>query len=292
MEVGGGARPIPDRDHDVALDALRPVRPLFGQFACCDPVGPVGQAGQEAAIFGHQLVDAADHGGAGLSLPQSCPPGGLRVLVTNPKGRIIHGAHDGGADLVTVAATVLLEAVHPVQLALHCDRHAVAIRTRAREQTLVRNLKHRPPIGAGIVLRGCAGRGRDGGREVERHAWLGWNARRIDQPEAADPDVVLCPRRKGGQQVAPLIVGDHDLGVPFRAQACRLGDDPHAGFRSFGARHNSSDVVGTNPKLLGANLARPKQQERSNACRTHVRAQGSFRTHVNLRIEISMNRLH
>ena len=129
--------------------------------------------------------------------------------------------------------------------------------------------------------------GCDRGGEVERGPGLCVNARRIDQPEAADPDTVLRTRRKRRQQVATLIVGDDDLGVAARAQTGRFRDDPHPGFRPLRARHDPSNVGGANPHLLGTNLAWPSRQERGDARRYHACVQGSFRAHATLPIEIS-----
>src|SRR5207249_9437399 len=84
----------------------------------------------------------------------------------------------------------------------------------------------------------------DRGGEVKRHARLCRDAPRIDQTEAADPNVVLRTGRKGGQQVAALLVGDHNLGVPPRAQTGRFRDDPYAGLRSIGTGHHTADVGG------------------------------------------------
>src|SRR6266700_2163539 len=123
---------------------------------------------------------------------------------------------------------------------------------------------------------------RDRGGEVERHARLRGHAPRIDQTEAADPNVVLRTGRKGGQQVAALLVGDHNLGVPPRAQTGRFRDDPYAGLRSIGTRHHTADVGGANPKLLGAHLARPCRQERRDTDREYSCVIRSNRTHAGL----------
>src|SRR5437016_11337296 len=195
---------------------------------------------------------------------------------------MIYRAHDRGADLVTVAAAVLLDGVHPVRLALQRCRHAVTLRAGTGEQALLRNLEHRPPVGARIVLsrRPCVWGDRGG--EVERHARLRGHAPRIDQTEAADPNVVLRTGRKGRQQVAALLVGDHNLGVPPRAQTGRFRDDPYAGLRSIGTRHHTADVGGANPQLLGAHLARPCRQERSDTDREYSCVNRSNRTHAGL----------
>ncbi len=107
------------------------------------------------------------------------------------------------------------------------------------------------------------------------------DARRIDEPEAADPHVVLGTRRKGRQQIATLVVGDHDLGITRGTQAGRFRDDPHAGFRSLAPGHHPSDIGRPNPDRLGANLAGPSRQARGDddCCRARVR--GSCRTHAN-----------
>ena len=55
VQVGRGPAPVPQCQHDIALDALRPRRLRKRQFAFGDPVGPV------AEILECQLrVEAAD----------------------------------------------------------------------------------------------------------------------------------------------------------------------------------------------------------------------------------------
>src|SRR5438034_2385995 len=282
VQIGRGTRPVPERDHDIAFNALGPVGLLLGQFTRGDTVGPVGQPAQESTIVRHQAVDPGDHGGAGLSHPQSRHPSCLCILLTNTEGRMIYRAHDRGAELVTVAAAGLLDGVHPVRLAFQRCWHAVTLRAGTGEQALLWNLEHRPPVGARIVLsrRPCIWGYRGG--EVKRHARLCRDAPRIDQTEAADPNVVLRTGGKGGQQVAALIVGDHNLGVPPRAQTGRFRDDPYAGLRSVGTGHHTADVGGTNSKLLGAYLARPRRQKRSDTDREYSCVNRSNRTHANL----------
>ncbi len=123
--------------------------------------------------------------------------------------------------------------------------------------------------------------GRCHGGEVERRAGVRADAWRIDEPESADPHVVLRTRWKSRQQVAALIVGDHDLGVPPRTEAGRLRDDPHAGFRSLDPGHHPSNIGRANPNRLGANLVGPNRHERGDddCCRACVR--GACRTHAN-----------
>ena len=78
MQIGCRAAPIPHRNHDIALDALRPIGFRKRQFTGRDPVRPVSEEfernlGVEPGdIAGHEV-----HRAAGL---QAFRPGVGRVL--------------------------------------------------------------------------------------------------------------------------------------------------------------------------------------------------------------------
>ena len=87
--------------------------------------------------------------------------------------------------------------------------------------------------------RSC-GRRRDG-FEVEDLPGYSSNFRRIDQPVAAHPYTVIGFGQIG-DDVAPLIVGDYDLGE-LGGQVGGFRDHPDAGFRTVSAGDHAADVV-------------------------------------------------
>ena len=76
MQVGFRIGPVPLRDDDVALDALRTRRRLGGQFAVRDTGGPIGKLRQRA--FRAKLVT----GGGQISVRTI--NGGIRLVVQRP----------------------------------------------------------------------------------------------------------------------------------------------------------------------------------------------------------------
>src|SRR3981189_1290511 len=78
MQVGFLAAPVPQRDHDVALDALRALGLDERQLTPRNAVSPVGEIGD--ATLRAEAVDGRDHAAhrlAGLDAPG---PGRVRVL--------------------------------------------------------------------------------------------------------------------------------------------------------------------------------------------------------------------
>ena len=237
MQIGLGVAPVPHRDDDVALDALRALRLGLGQFAGGDAVGPVGEIAQRA--LGVDLADVAHHGLGGGPDLDAVAPGLERGLELAERrrdraGRLV-------AELVAGIAAVGLERGQPLALALEADRHAVAARSGAGEQALVRNLEHRVPVLRRIIFRRRRRIRRRHRGQVENLAGRGCLLGRIDQPIAAHPDVVIGLRQIR-QHVAALIVGDDDLDE-FGRQVGGLGDHPDAGLRPARARHHAAEIA-------------------------------------------------
>ena len=110
------------------------------------------------------------------------------------------------------------------------------------EIAFLRNRQQRDPVIGGIGLRGGLWRGRDHRCQIQRLSGRRVHLRRIHQPVPAHPHLVICLRQIG-QQILPVIVGDHDL-AEFGLQVAGLRDHPHAGFRAFRTRHRAADIFG------------------------------------------------
>src|SRR5262245_30791959 len=239
MEVMFGIGPVVHGDDDIALHVMRPRRYRRRQFACLEAIGPRRQAGQVPTVWHGKVRDGGDHADAGRSGLQPPRPRLLRV------GERAQGRGNLAcrlvAELVTVAATVQLDDVEPLLLALKGHRHAVAFEACTGEQALVWNVKHGKPIDGWIVLRCRRSIGRNHGLQVDERARLGFHLRRIDEPVAAHPDIVRGFWQVG-HHVAPARIGDYHLGEPG-AQVCRFRDYPDTGFRPPRAGDYPADVV-------------------------------------------------
>ena len=278
MEIRLRIGPVPLRDDDVALDALRPRR-RRRQLAAGDAVGPVGEHRQRA-VLAHR-VEAAGHLRAGLSR-LNAPLPGLRRTVERAE-RLRDLARPFGAELVTRGAAARLQAANPVGLALDVRRDAVAARRVAGELALLRHADQREPVAGGIVLGRRARIRRRDRRQVQGLARRRLHLRRVDQAVAADPDVV-GGFRQIGEQVAAAIVGDDDLDE-LRRQIGRFRDHPDAGLGSLRGRDDAADVVGVDANRIAGSLAgahqsrRPCQQQREANYR-RARVQRARRLHV------------
>jgi hypothetical protein len=132
----------------------------------------------------------------------------------------------------------------------------------AAEPALVGDPQHRVPVDRGVVLRRSARVRRDGRRQVERPPRGAPHLRGVDEAVAAHPDVVVRGG-KVGEQVAPLVVGDDDLGVPGR-ELRRLRHDPDARLRPARPGDDAADVVAVDGhRRARARLgARPRRRDR------------------------------
>src|ERR1700736_1642725 len=105
MQIGLGAGPVPDRDDDVALQALRARRLRGGQRALGDAVGPITQHPQ--AALGAIMLDGLDHVLAGLAGLDAPGPG---LIAGAERAKLLrNGARRLGADGMAVEATVGLK---------------------------------------------------------------------------------------------------------------------------------------------------------------------------------------
>ena len=220
VQIVLGIGEVPLRDDDVALAPLRPRRLRRRQFAGGDAVGPIRVELERA-----RRVDAADRGRHVVHrLPgQDAPrPGVLRLHVGEHRRDRTGGLV---AERVTAVAAVGLDHVEPLRLALHLAE---------REFMLRRHLQHRIPVDRRIDV-GCGlGRRRRHRREVDDLARLALDLRRVDEAIAAHEDLVARARQVG-DQVAPLIVGDHALDIAGR-KVGGFRDHPDARLRRRSAR--------------------------------------------------------
>ena len=157
------------------------------------------------------------------------------------------------AQLMAADATVVLHRVEPFVLG-YLGRNCAL----AAELARVRNLHHGIPIDRRIVLRRGGLVRRHHRLQVESLARSGFDLRRIDQPIAAHPDVVVGFGQIG-HHVASLIVGDHHSGEPG-GQIRGFRDHPDAGFGPLRARDHAADIIVVDAHrraLLATQLARP-----------------------------------
>ena len=145
--------PVAQRDDDVALDALRPLRLRVRQLALGDAVGPVAEVLERRIAEVGQL---AEHLLAGLArlhapLPRLCP-GGERAK------RCGMVRVDFWPSWWQPMQPLFFIAVEPLDL-----RRRVADAALAVELLGGRDLQHRVPVDRRVVLRG-------GGR-VRRRPW-------------------------------------------------------------------------------------------------------------------------
>src|SRR5262249_57711193 len=133
--------PVPHRDHDVALDALRPRRLRLRQFAGGDPVGPVGEIAYGTRSI--NFADVADHDLGRRPDLQPMRPG--RVARVELAQRLPDEPRRLVAELMARAAAKRLDAGEPLALAPDLLRHAVAGGAGARGQAPLRDLEHREP---------------------------------------------------------------------------------------------------------------------------------------------------
>ena len=251
VQIDLRVRPIPHRHDDVALDALRARRRRGGQLALGDAVGPVG-IHRERAGAAH-LREAGAHAAAGLAGLDAAIPRHLRVLELAEDARG-NRARGRATQLVAAGAAVGVDDVaDPLALALDVRRDAVALVTGAGEIALGRQLQQREPVERRVVLRGGLLVGRRRRLQVDDLSRLGLHLRRVDQPVAADPHVVLACRQVG-DDVPAAVVGDDALDQARRC-ASRFRDHPDAGLGAIGARDHAANIVVINARGR-ASLAR------------------------------------
>ena len=252
-----GRRPVPGGDHEIALDSRRPLRLVLRQRALGDRIGPLAEilvrhaAELAGEPVGHHLAglsgrDAADPGvGAGVELAELRRDRARRLL----------------PELMAADAVDIVHAHAP-----DVARDALRNVGMAAEILLGRQLHHRVPVDRRIVMRRRGRIRRDHRGVIERLAGLGAHLRRVDQPVAAHPDLIIAERQIR-DDVAALVVGDHALGVAGR-QVGGLGDHPHAGFGPVRARDHAADVVIVDRHALRGQRRRrdqPRERKRRDA---------------------------
>jgi hypothetical protein len=153
---------------------------------------------------------------------------------------------------------------------------------RPAEIACRRNLHHRVPIERRIIVRCLGGARRRHRSEVQMLAGLRAHLRRIYQPIAAHPHLIVRDW-KVGDDVAALVVSDHYLGV-FGGQLGRLSDDPHAGLRPAARGFdNAGDVIIIDRNLRGglrARRIRRRPRQPDNAHHGYSRKQNSPYSHL------------
>ena len=215
---------------------LRPRRLRMGQLALGDAVRPVREVSEGRAA--EVLDELVEHLFAGLPGLDAAEPRFFGSIELAQRIRYVLRERARGklAQLMAADAAVVLHRVEPVALGYLGGNCALAA-----ELARLRNLHHRIPIDRRIVLRR--------GRLVRRHhrlqieilAGRGFDLRRIDQPVAAHPDVVIGFRQIG-QHVTSLIVGDDHSGEPG-GKIRGFRDHPDAGFRPLRAGDHAADII-------------------------------------------------
>ena len=269
VEIRGRRGPVPYRDDDVALHALRPRWPRGGQLAGGDLVGPlreqlVGARGVEPADVGHHL----HHGLPRLdpACPRFLRRAEVAQLLWNGAGRLV-------AELMAGVAAVRLHDVEPLGLAPKGGRRAIAVGSGTGELALLRHLEHRVPVNGRVVLRRGGGARGHHGAQVEGSARRALHRCRVDETVTAHPHAV-AGLGQIQHEVATLLVGDHDARELGR-QVERLRDHPHSRLRSVRARDHSPKIGGPDAHAAGlrSQSGLSGQEERADA-RHHYHADG------------------
>src|SRR5262249_54306750 len=139
VQIGLLTPPVPQRDHDVALDTLRALGPGERKLALLDAVGPVGEIGD--AALRAEAVDRRDHAVHRLTGSDAPGPGGVRAL---ERAELLRDrARRLVAEPVTSPTAVGLDAVEPLMLRPHLGRDAVAAVAGAGKLALLRKLHQR-----------------------------------------------------------------------------------------------------------------------------------------------------
>ncbi len=143
--------PVPHRDDDVPLPALRTRRSGRRQLSVGDAVGPVRVHRQRALAA--NLVEAGSSSRRPPGRPESGDPTRLSSpsrLTEDALGNLARGLV---AHLMTAGAAVRVDDLaNPFALALDAGRNTVPARPRAREIALGRHLQQREPVQRGIVF--------------------------------------------------------------------------------------------------------------------------------------------
>ena len=251
MKISLGSGPLPHAEHDVAFDALRPLRFRKRQLAGCNTVCPVRE--QRQCFLPTKPVQSHGHVRLGLTGLKAKRPSLDRRLDGIPRRFPFfwNRADTLGAERMT-GLTRVLERIDPIVLILHHRLNAVPVRAGARKLALVRNPQHRIPIHTWIVFGRCGGRRRRYRGQVQVLSWRRLHFGRIDKPIAAHPNVVGC-FRKLRNNIAATVIGDHGLGEPGR-KVGGFRDDPYARFRPVPAGNHAAQIRAADRDLRGRTL--------------------------------------
>ena len=235
--------PVAQRDDDVALHALRPLRLGERQLALGDAIGPVAVVGERHLA---QSVQLPEHHRAGLTRLHAPLPGvgagGERAE------RRRDGARGGLSELMAADAPGVLHRRNPLRLRQACRDAAFAA-----ELIGGGNLEHRVPVDGRIVAGGDRLVGGQQGRDREALAGLGGGLDAVYQTVAACPHLI-ARRREIRHDEPAAVVGDDALDIAHR-QVAGFSNHPHARFRPLRSGHDAADVVGIDrdvrSRLLG-----------------------------------------
>ena len=251
VDVGA---PLPHRDDDVPLDALRAGRRL-GHRAGRDAVAPVREHLQPPGPA--EAVHDVGHLAAALAHLHPVVP---RLEARVELLEVVDLADDAVAELVAEHAALLLH-VEPLVLVLEVGGDAVAVGPRPRELVLRRRPDQRVPVVGGIDRRGLAGGRGNRRREVHRVARRRLHRGGVDEAVAAHPDVVGGVRQVR-DEVPAAVAGHHAL-HELRGQPGGLGDHPHPLLGAVRARHDAADVVLGGPHERGERDERRRHEQRN-----------------------------
>jgi hypothetical protein len=152
-----GSAPLPERQHEIALDAFRAWR-RGRHLTRGDAIGPIREHRERGLAT--ERPEGRDHRGTVLTHLRTVIPRVVRRLEnTEPRRKL------AGREIAKLMAHVAarLDLIDPVVLRGHSGLDAVAGGTRARELRLLRHLNQRVPVVGRVNLCRRARVGRDQG---------------------------------------------------------------------------------------------------------------------------------
>ena len=149
-------------------------------------------------------------------------------------------ARPESADPVAGDAAGGLYRIQPLPLRGYIFRHAL-VALRAGKLVLIRDVQHRIPVDRRIILRSGRRIRRRHGRQIDDLPRLRDDPRRVDEPVAAHPDIVIR-LGKVRNHIASLIVGHDDFGER-RWQPGGFGNHPDARLRPVRAPHHAAEII-------------------------------------------------
>ena len=253
MQICRRVSPFPRRNHDIALDSLRPLGLGERQLAARDAIGPVPE--QVERVLGVQPRDVAGHEihrAAGLKTLRPGFGRGFEIAEF-----LVDRAHSRGPERVAGLAGTGLHDIQPFALTLDFLQ---------RELAFGRHLQQRKPVNRRIVLRRRSGiRCRHRG-QVQHSAGRRLNFGRVHQAVAAHPNHVICSG-KIRDNVSSSIVCNDDLGEFGRTVGC-FRDNPDAGLRTIRSGHRANNIVAADADCrVGILLSVHPRQRNIQKCR-------------------------